>query len=68
MVAGRRLTVVGHQVLVELVPLILQHLAQVVGHLAGDLLHIGVQLAQIIGEAHQLVQGADLWVKVRIRT
>lgn len=44
----------------QLVPLILQHLAQIVGHLAGDLLHISVQLAQIIGQAHQLVEGADL--------
>lgn len=60
MVAGRRLTVVGHQVLVQLVPLILEHFAQIVGHLAGDLLHIGVQFAQIVGEAHQLVEGAHL--------
>lgn len=54
------LTVVGLQVLVQLVALVLQHVAQVGGDLARRLLDVSVQLAQIIGQSDQLIERTDL--------
>ena len=57
---GGQVHPVGQQVLAELVALLLQHLAQVVGDLPRDLLHEPVQLAQVVRQPHQLVQRANL--------
>lgn len=54
------LTVVGLQVLVQLVALVLQHVAQIGGDLARRLLDVPVQLAQIIGQSDQLIERTDL--------
>lgn len=54
------LTLIGQEVLSKFVALVLKHLAQVAGHLAGHPLHIGVQLGQVITKTHQLVQSANL--------
>lgn len=56
----RALTVVGQQILVQLVTLILQHFAKIHGNLASDLLDIRVQFAKIVGQTDQLIQGANL--------
>lgn len=52
----------------QLVALVLEHLAQIAGHLACDVLHVRVQLAQIVGQTDQLVQRADLTPRGRKRT
>ena len=41
---GRELSPVGSQVLVDLLPLVLHDVTEVVRHLAGDLLNVGVNL------------------------
>ncbi len=59
---GEAVDVVGHEVLVQLVLLVLEHLAQVGGHLARLLLHERVELVELVGEAEQLVERAHLQV------
>lgn len=54
------LTVVGLQVLVQLVPLILQHIAEVGRDFARRLLDVRVQLAKIVGQTDQLIERTDL--------
>lgn len=57
------LTVVGHQVLMQLVPLILQNLAQIRRNFARYLLHISIELAEVIRQTDQLIQRSDLQIR-----
>lgn len=55
-------TIVGHQVLLQLVPLVFQYLTQIRRYLMGDLIDEAVQLSQIVGQTDQLVQSAHFQV------
>lgn len=54
------LTVVGHQVFLQLISLIFQYFTQVRSNLTSYLLHKSIQLAQIIRQPHKLIQGTNL--------
>lgn len=55
------ITVVGQQILLQLVSLILKDLTHISGHFPRDLLHIDIQFAQIIRQTDQLIQCANLY-------
>lgn len=54
------LTVISGQVLLQLVPLVLQHFAQIRRHLTGDLLDESIKLSQVVRQPHQLVERSHL--------
>lgn len=57
------LTIVGQQILLQFVALIFEHLAQVGGHFTCNCFDIRIQTTQIVGQANQLIQCANLLVE-----